>query len=199
MAYCWKCGAQLYESSSFCHSCGAAAKPSPNVARGAQTGFDRLKDDRGFQDHWAKRVIAYIIDVAIVSIAAYILLLIVAFPALPSILFGQSFPFAWFWGFWLGGVAPLIILAYFVLAEALSERTIGKELMGLRVVRLDNKRLDLWSSFVRNLSKVAFMLLIVDVAVGLGTHGDGRQKYSDRYIGTVVETTTTTRIIPDRI
>jgi len=93
----------------------------------------------------------------------------------------------------------LIILAYFVLAEALSERTIGKELMGLRVVRLDNKRLDLWSSFVRNLSKVAFMLLIVDVAVGLGTHGDGRQKYSDRYIGTVVETTTTTRIIPDRI
>ena len=93
----------------------------------------------------------------------------------------------------------MIILAYFVLAEALSERTIGKELMGLRVVRLDNKRLDLWSSFVRNLSKVAFMLLIVDVAVGLGTHGDGRQKYSDRYIGTVVETTTTTRIIPDRI
>ena len=93
----------------------------------------------------------------------------------------------------------MIILAYFVLAEALSERTIGKELMGLRVVRLDNKRLDLWSSFVRNLSKVAFMLMIVDVAVGLGTHGDGRQKYSDRYIGTVVETTTTTRIIPDRI
>jgi uncharacterized RDD family membrane protein YckC len=78
-------------------------------------------------------------------------------------------------------------------------RTIGKELIGLRVARLDSKRLDLWSSFVRNISKIAFILLIVDVAAGLGTHGDGRQKYSDRYIGTIVETTTTTRIIPDWI
>ncbi len=197
MAYCWKCGAQLYENSSFCQGCGAPAKPSPTMTPDAQTGFDRLKDDKGFQDHWAKRVIAYIIDVAIVSFAAYILLLIVAFPALPAILFGQTFPFAWFWGFWLGGIVPLIVLAYFVLAEALFERTLGKELMGLRVARLDNKRLDLWSSLVRNISKIAFILLIVDLAVGLGTHGDGRQKYSDRYIGTVVETTNNSRIIPD--
>jgi uncharacterized RDD family membrane protein YckC len=166
---------------------------------GLQTGFDRLKDDKGFQDHWAKRVIAYIIDVAIVSVAAYVLLLAAALPALPAIFFGQTFPFAWFWGFWLGGIAPLIILAYFVLTEALFARTIGKELIGLRVARLDSKRLDLWSSFVRNISKIAFILLIVDVAVGLGTHGDGRQKYSDRYIGTIVETTTTSRIVPDWI
>ncbi len=93
----------------------------------------------------------------------------------------------------------MIVLAYFVLAEALFEQTIGKELMGLRVARLDGKRVDLWSSFVRNISKIALILLVVDVAVGLGTHGDGRQKYSDRYIGTVVETTNTNRIIPDRI
>jgi len=163
----------------------------------AQTGFDRLKDDKGFQDHWAKRVIAYVIDVAIVSVAVYILVLIVALPALPAFFSGQTFPFAWFWGFWLGGIVPLIVLAYFVLAEALFERTLGKALMGLRVARLDNKRLDLWSSFVRNISKIAFILLIVDVAVGLGTHGDGRQKYSDRYIGTIVETTNNSRIIPD--
>src|SRR5712692_11949605 len=62
-------------------------------------------------------------------------------------------PFAWFWGFWLGGIAPLIILTYFVFAEALFARTIGKELIGLRVARLDSKRLDLWSSFVRNRSE----------------------------------------------
>lgn len=198
MAYCWKCGAQLYENSAFCHSCGAPAKPSQTMAPSAQTGFDRLKDDKGFQDHWAKRVIAYVIDVAIVSVALYVLLLIVALPALPAFFSGQTLPFAWFWGFWLGGIVPLIVLAYFVLVEALFERTLGKELMGLRVARLDNKRLDLWSSLVRNLSKIAFILLIVDVAVGLGTHGDGRQKYSDRYIGTIVETTINSRIIPDR-
>jgi uncharacterized RDD family membrane protein YckC len=169
------------------------------MAPGAQTGFDRLKDDKGFQDHWAKRVIAYIIDIVVVSVAVYFLVLVIALPALPSIFSGQAFPFAWLWGFWLGGIVPLVILAYFVLAEALFERTIGKELIGLRVARLDGKRLDLWSSFVRNISKIAFVLLIVDVAVGLGTHGDGRQKYSDRYIGTVVETTNTSRIIPNRV
>ena len=167
------------------------------MAPSAQTGFDRLKDDKGFQDQWARRAIAYIIDVTIVSVAAYFLVLIVALPALPAIFFGQAFPLTLIWGFWLGGVTPLIVLAYFVLAEALFERTLGKELMGLRVARLDGKRVDLWSSFVRNISKIASILLILDVAIGLGTHGDGRQKYSDRYIGTTVEATTTFRIIPD--
>ena len=199
MAYCWKCGAQLYDNSSFCHGCGAPAKPSPTMASGGQTGFDRLKDDKAFQDHWVKRVIAYVVDVAIVSVAVYFLLLVTALPVLLAVFFGQTFPFAWFWGFWLGGIAPLIVLAYFVIAEALFERTIGKELMGLRAARLDGKRLDLWYSLVRNVSKIAFILLVLDVAVGLGTHGDGRQKYSDRYIGTTVETTNTNRIIPDRI
>jgi len=199
MAYCWKCGAQLYDNSSFCHGCGAPAKPSPTMASGGQTGFDRLKDDKAFQDHWVKRVIAYVVDVAIVSVAVYFLLLVTALPVLLAVFFGQTFPFAWFWGFWLGGIAPLIVLAYFVIAEALFERTIGKELMGLRVARLDGKRVDLWYSLVRNVSKIAFILLVLDVAVGLGTHGDGRQKYSDRYIGTTIETTNTNRIIPDRI
>ena len=147
------------------------------MTQSAQTGFDRLKDDKGLQDHWVKRVIAYIIDVAIVSVALYFALLVVALPALPAVFSGQTFPLAWFWGFWLG----------------------GKELMGLKVVRLDSKRLDLWSSFVRNISKLAFLLLIIDVAVGLGTRGDSRQKYSDRYIGTIVEATNNTRIIPDRL
>ena len=197
MAYCWKCGAQLYENSSFCHSCGATANPSETMTPSEQTGFDRLKDDKGLQDHWAKRVIAYIVDVAIVSVAVYVLVLAIALPSFPGIFFGQTFPFAWFWGIWLGGITPLIMLVYFVLAEALFERTVGKEVMGLRVARLDGKRIDLWSSFVRNISKIAFILLIVDVAVGLGTHGNGRQKYSDRYIGTVVETTNNSRIIPD--
>jgi uncharacterized RDD family membrane protein YckC len=158
-----------------------------------------LKDDKVFQDHWARRAIAYVADVAIVSVAVYVLILIAALPRLTAAFFGQAFPFAWFWGFWLGGIAPLIVLAYFVLADALFQRTIGKEIMGLRVARLDGKRIGLRSSLVRNISKIAFILLVLDVAVGLGTHGDGRQKYSDRYVGTTVEATTTNRIIPDWI
>lgn len=146
-----------------------------------------------------KRVLAYVIDVAIVSVAVYILIFAVAAPAILANVLGQPFPFAWFWGFWLGGITPLIVLAYFVFAEAIFERTVGKGLLGLRVARLDGKRIDLWSSLVRNISKIVFILLVIDVAVGLGTHGDGRQKYTDRYVGTTVESTNTNRIIPDRI
>lgn len=169
------------------------------AASSSQTGFDRLMNDRGFQDHWAKRVIAYVIDVVVVSVALFVIVLAVALPALTTVFFSQAYPFTWFWGFWIGGLAPLIVLAYFILAEALFQRTIGKELMGLRVVRVDTRRLDLWSSVVRNISKIAFILLVIDLAVGLGTHGDVHQKYSDRYIGTTVESTNTSRIIPDRI
>ena len=164
-----------------------------------QTGFERLRDDGSFQDHWVRRVFAYVIDAVIVSVALFVLVLLTTIPALPGLFFGQTFPSAWFWGFWIGGLAPLIIFAYFVLAEALFARTIGKELMGLRVVRVDTKRVDFWSSFVRNLSKIAFILLVIDVAVGLGTHGDGYQKYSDRYIGTSVEASSSQRIIHNRI
>ena len=146
-----------------------------------------------------KRIVAYVIDVVAVSVVVYFLLLVVAFPIVPTVFFGQTFPFVWFWGFWLGGIASLIVLAYFVLAEAVFERTLGKELLGLKVTRLDGKHVDLWSSFVRNISKISFILLVIDLAAGLGTHGEGRQKYSDRYIGTTVETTNTSRIIPDRI
>src|SRR3989442_2926098 len=193
LAYCWRCGAQLYDNSSYCHSCGASAKPSPASAIGAQTGFERLKDDKEFQDQWVKRIVAYVIDVVAVSVVVYFLLLVVAFPIVPTVFVGQTFPFVWFWGFWLGGIASLIILAYFVLAEAVFERTLGKELLGLKVTRLDGKRVDLWSSFVRNISKISFVLLVIDLAAGLGTHADGRQKYSNRYIVTTCETTITSR------
>jgi uncharacterized RDD family membrane protein YckC len=199
LAYCWRCGAQLYDNSSYCHSCGASAKPSPTSAVGAQTGFERLKDDKEFQDQWVKRIVAYVIDVVAVSVVVYFVLLAIAFPFVPTIIFGQTFPFVWFWGFWLGGIASLIVLGYFVLAEAVFARTLGKELLGLKVTRLDGKRVDLWSSFIRNISKISFLLLVIDLAAGLGTHGDGRQKYSDRYIGTTVETTNASRIIPDWI
>ena len=201
MAYCWKCGAQLYESSAYCSNCGAPAKPAATVtaAPGPQTGFDRLMNDRGFQDHWVRRVIAYVIDVIIVSVALFVILLASALPVLTAVFFNQALPFTWFWGFWIGGLSSLVVLAYFVLAETLFQRTIGKELMGLRVVRVDTRKLDLWSSIVRNLSKIAFVLLIIDLAVGLGSHGDGYQKYSDRFIGTTVESTRASRIIPDKL
>ncbi len=192
MVYCWKCGTALADDASFCYKCGTSVR----AIGGERTGFDLLKDDKEIQNHWLKRAIAFAIDVAIVSVVVGLLVFLVTIPTFPALVIGQGFPFWWgAWGFWFGGLAPFLVLAYFVFGEALYGETFGKRILGLRVVRLDRKPMNLWASLVRNISKLSLLLLLLDVAVGLGTHGEHSQKYSDRYIGTVVETVSKITII----
>ncbi len=189
MVYCWKCGAQIGEDSSFCPKCGTSFKPSS--AMEGKTGFDILATDKPTQDQWAKRVIAYIIDSLLIGAIVSVLVFAAALP--PFLLGGGTFPL--WWGFWFVGIAPLLILAYFILAEAVYSRTLGKEIMGLRVARKDGKSMDLGTSFLRNISKINLVLLIIDVLAGLAMKGESSQKFSDRYAGTVVETSGSLRII----
>ena len=196
MVYCWKCGSELRDDSAYCYKCGASVKGTMGVQ--GPTGFELLGHDKTIQNHWAKRVIALIIDAAIVSVAAVVVSLVLAIPfligvTLPSGVF-PIFP-AW-WAAWWGGIIPLIIVLYFVLAEGLYSRTIGKGIMGLRVERIDGRPMNLPSALVRNISKIYILLLILDVALGLGMHGEMSQKYSDRYIGTKVETVSQMTLIP---
>jgi uncharacterized RDD family membrane protein YckC len=166
------------------------------------TGFELLRDDKNVQNHWARRVIAFVIDAVIVTVALAIIAVVVSIPFLIGLNFasttGGAFPAWWnaWWGVWLGGLIPLVVFLYFFLAEGLYGRTLGKEIMGLRVQRVDGKPMDLRNSFVRNISKIYWVLLLIDVAVGLGTHGEMSQKWSDRYIGTKVEEKTRMTIIP---
>ncbi|HZY93971.1 MAG TPA: RDD family protein [Candidatus Bathyarchaeia archaeon] len=156
-----------------------------------------MRDDRNVQNHWARRLVAVIIDVVIVSVTIAIISFTVAVPFLvrlssPTLVIPE-FP-AW-WGVWFGGVIPFLLVPYFVLAEAFWGRTIGKEIMGLRVVRVDGNPVDLVSSFVRNISKLHVLILILDVALGMGMHGEVSQKFSDRYIGTKVESVSQIKLI----
>jgi uncharacterized RDD family membrane protein YckC len=166
------------------------------------TGFELLRDDKAVQNHWARRLIALIIDAAIVTVALVIIAVVVSIPFLVGLSLSSTtvgaFPAWWgaWWGFWFGGVGSLVLFLYFFLAEGLYGRTIGKEIMGLRVQRVDGKPMDMRSSLVRNISKIYWVLLLIDVAVGLGTHGEMSQKWSDRFIGTKVEEKTRMTIIP---
>ena len=169
---------------------------------GAQspTGLELLKDDKSVQNHWARRVIAILIDSAIVSVAVAVISAIAVIPYLVGFGFPTSssaFPAWWtgWWGFWFGGAIGLVLFVYFFLAEGLYGRTIGKEIMGLRVERLDGKPVNFRSSLVRNISKIYWVLLLIDVLVGLGTHGEMSQKWTDRFIGTKVESKTHLTII----
>ena len=200
MVYCWKCGSELREDAGFCPKCGASVRGTMGVQ--SPTGFELLRDDKNVQNHWARRVIALVIDAVIVTVAVAIIAVVASIPFLIGLNFafttGGAFPAWWnaWWGVWLGGLIPLVVFLYFFLAEGLYGRTLGKEIMGLRVQRVDGKPMDFRNSFVRNISKIYWILLLIDVAVGLGTHGEMSQKWSDRYIGTKVEEKTRMTIIP---
>ena len=199
MVYCWKCGTELREDAGFCSECGASVRGTMGVQ--SPTGFELLRDDKAVQNHWARRLIALVIDAVIVTVALVIIAVVVSIPFLVGLSLSSTtvgtFSAWWgaWWGFWFGGIGSLVLFLYFFLAEGFYGRTIGKEIMGLRVVRVDGKPIDMRSSLIRNISKINWVLLIIDVAVGLGTHGEMSQKWSDRYVGTKVEEKTRMTII----
>ena len=191
--YCSKCGAEIPEDAKFCPRCGAPVPPPgvevPPAPRPAKTGIDLIGTDKPLQEHWIKRIIAIIIDSIILAIAISILSIIILIPTLiltgtlpPIPLFGSligwliGFPFA---------VGALSIL-YFSFAESIYGQTVGKRLMGLRVATIDGRIPNLGRTLIRNISKIYWVLLLLDVIIGLATPGDPHQKYSDRIAGTTV-------------
>jgi uncharacterized RDD family membrane protein YckC len=168
------------------------------------TGFELLRDDKNVQNHWARRLIAYIIDAALVTVVLTIIAVVTSITFLIGIGFPAVVTFpavwgAWWGGLWFAGLASpisLVVFLYFFLAEGLYGRTLGKEITGLQVQRVDGKPMDMRSSLIRNISKISWVILLIDVAVGLGTHGEMSQKWSDRYVGTKVEEKTRMTIIP---
>ncbi len=70
------------------------------------------------------------------------------------------------------------------LLEAYKGQTLGKYLLGLRVVKRTGRRLDLVESGIRNAGKI--FLLPIDLALGLPLIRKGYLRYTDYYIDAVV-------------
>ena len=146
----------------------------------AETVVHRFETDPNLQNHWIKRLIAYIIDSIIVGVATTILLIIALFPifiANPASVFNLlSFPF----------VMGLFYILYFTLADSVRGATIGKSLLGLKVVTKTGGNPSFEKAFIRNISKIHWVLLLLDLIGGLITSTDLHQKYSDKMAGTTV-------------
>lgn len=136
------------------------------------TGFDQL-GNKALQEHWLRRFVAIVIDVIIVYVVVFVLGLFLFFLGL----------FAWGWLF--GGV---LFFLYSMVLEIAMAATIGKKLMSLRVVGVQ-EQLNPTMVVVRNISKIVWILLLIDWIVGMLTPGDPRQKYTDRLIGCTVTRT----------
>lgn len=137
-----------------------------------------------------KRIGAHIIDLFIRGLAFFICLLIFTFIAgfLDGVSGGGGTAtgdiFALL-GFVVGG---LVFLAYGFLFETFwNGQTIGKKLLGIKVVKEDGTALDGMSAFIRNipapfsLGWIPYLVALVSMA-----SSDTRQRLFDRLAGTVV-------------
>jgi uncharacterized RDD family membrane protein YckC len=174
--YCPKCGEKLPEDAKFCTKCGAPIKVEATTG----TVVEQFERDPKLQDHWIKRLIAYVIDSIIVGVAAALLLIVILFPifvANPASFFNVfSFPFA----------MGVLYVIYFTVTESFRGATIGKGFMDLKVVTKAGGKPSLEKAFIRNISKIHWVLLLLDLVGGLITSTDLHQKYSDRVANTTV-------------
>ena len=148
---------------------------------GTQTGNTPQID----LNHWLLRVIAYIIDSIIIGIVTYVLFNIVLY----SLLFSGGFYWLFGYGYYL--IFPFIFgileVLYFAILDVAWGGTIGKRVMSLQVQTTNGNRVTFSAAFIRNISKIHPLLLLLDWIVGIVTPGnDRRQKYTDRMARTTV-------------
>jgi uncharacterized RDD family membrane protein YckC len=143
-----------------------------------------LMKENNVQSYWVRRLVALFIDAIIVSIALGIVTALLALPfffvsgpvAFRSV-FAGAYSFAY----------GIILVVYFTFAEVLTGTTLGKRLFGLRVRAGAGGRHPTFSeAILRNISKIYWLLLLLDTVVGLATSKSYTRKFSDRFAGTEV-------------
>jgi len=161
--------------------------PPPPPPPPPERGFERIQIDKQLQSLWLNRLIAYVIDSIIIGLAVLLIAVVVAMPILLIDFFTYGFR-PEFWAPWSTflGLMSVISLFYYALSESSRGATIGKGIMGLKVITGRGERPTLDKALLRNVSKLHWILLLLDILIGFGTPGNPNQKFSDRYAGTLV-------------
>ena len=170
MTYCTHCGKEITENSEYCPNCG---KSLNKTASSNQNTAERIINETSLQQHWVKRIIAIVVDSIIVGIATTILGLLTNITGIFNWL---NFPF----------VMGLIYVLYFTIAESVYGSTIGKRLVTLKVEMGNGQNPSFQNSFIRNISKIHFLLLLLDTIGGFFLSKDPHQKYTDQIANTTV-------------
>jgi uncharacterized RDD family membrane protein YckC len=178
--FCAKCGKEIPDGAAFCPSCGAPVQAG--AAATPISGIDALTKDQKAQEYWVERLVAIIIDFVLVYIVLGIIALLVALPAFLT--GGLGFLGAVFGT--LGVLWGLLFVLYFAATESSSGASIGKKLLHLKVVTKTGSNPTFGEALVRNFSKIYWLLLLIDVLVGLGVSKGYQQKFSDHFLGTTV-------------
>ena len=107
---------------------------------------------------FTRRVIAYILDFFVVSSFMWIIAYLFSLVINPADVYNiyQIFPF----------IVPILILVYFVACEKIKGATVGKALMYLQVRSRNGAYINWAQAIVRNLSKIFWVPIIFDWAIG---------------------------------
>lgn len=155
VANCKNCGNGLPERAQFCPRCGVpVAKPQeptstpfagiptqPATATGPVLAF------------WWERFIAWLIDVAIIGFATWIINLLAGLTFNPIPGWPDWIPF---FSFNLNG---LLLFLYWMLMEGSSGMSFGKSVMRIRVVHLDGTPINMGEAAVESVGKAFFLPL----------------------------------------
>lgn len=129
------------------------------------------------QNLWGKRFAALIIDFLIVLLVIWVFSAIVY----PLIAVANIFGILNYWLI----VTALVVIAYFTYFEGKLGTTPGKNVMKIEVV-VDNGEMNYKKAFIRNLSKIFGVLLIIDIIVDYA-FGNSKLRYLDEVAGTDVK------------
>jgi len=147
------------------------------------SGVDAVMKESSAQIYWVRRVIAFVVDALIVYFAVGLLAILVAasflvlsVPGVFTAVLVGVFSF----------LAGIILVLYFIAFEVLAGASIGKRVMGLKVVTSGGRAPNAVEALVRNVSKLYWLLLILDVIVGLAVSKSYTQKYTDKLMSTSV-------------
>ena len=192
MVHCSKCGAQNAEGARYCSNCATALALTPQAAsQGPQpqqaqpqapdqpqfppghkaTLLDYLSHYQGLQTHWAKRFVAIVLDAIFVVVPVYVAMVLMSW-LVGNLLFV--------------GVGGVVLFLYSALLESTSGATLGKAILGLKVVSIQGK-LELPNTMIRNITKIYPLLLILEFIVSLVVETtDAHQRFTDKLAKTTV-------------
>jgi len=127
-----------------------------------------------FQEHWITRFLAIGLD--------YILLVFVT--GLAKDLVFPTWHFSFIDYMFMTG---LMSFFYFTLTESFFGYTLGKRLFALKVVTVNGDKPSFKNIFIRNISKIFFVFLILDLIGSYFTANNLHQLYIDKIAHTTVE------------
>ncbi len=159
------------------------------------TGFERIGSDSRLQDHWIRRLVAFVIDSIIVVIGTLIIGAIISIPLMAMAL-ATGMPWFMLNPLTFPFFAGILSVLYFALLESLYGWTFGKRIMNLETIKLGGRNPTLDAAFIRNVSKIYWILILIDVVIGMAMSGDPHQKVSDRFARTTVLSTTAPPLSP---